>query len=161
MLEEAGIVVTTVADGLAAVAATERGRFDLAIIPAFDRGGPAVEAALRARQPRLELLVLDRANAPTLPGFEPRRFIGRVRERLLCGDRAPADPGEEGRAEAYIAAAKVACLHQRRMAARNIGARRLAAELGREMAATVPQLRMTLWDAAADRHAAPATPILG
>ena len=92
------------------------------------------------------------------PGFEPRRFIGRVRERLLCGHADPADREDESRAEAGIAAARLACLHQRRMAARKSGAHRLAAELRREIDAAEAARQMTLWSTAADRHAAYSTP---
>ncbi|HEX3885742.1 MAG TPA: hypothetical protein VHW66_24035 [Stellaceae bacterium] len=104
-LEEAGIVVTAVTDRASALSAVARCRFDLAVVgPALVGacGGIDLPAEFRARRLGLAVASQDRDG--------PRRFVGRVRERLLGGD--PMDEG--GReAELCIAAAKLACLAQR------------------------------------------------
>lgn len=155
LLEEAGIIVAAVADGQSALAAADAGEFDLAIAWGPDRrdeDAAAWERELRDRQPGLELLVLNHAIAPARSGPERRWFVGSVRERLLRAHAAQAERELETRAEACIASAKVACLHQRRMAAESAGAPALAAALHREIEATVAERHTA---AAAERHAVP------
>jgi DNA-binding NtrC family response regulator len=130
LLGEAGIGVTAVADGAAALAAMSRDRFDLAVIGAGLMG--AEGAVLSARLGRLALEI-----GPQDDG-EPRRFVGRVRDRLL-----DAEEFDGNAAESCIAAAKLACLDQRQSAARAAGATELVESLAREIAETVA-LRQTL-----------------
>ena len=106
-----------VADSTAALAAMSLCRFDLAVADGGD-----VSAKLGAAG--LATVAADHG--------EPRRFVGRVRERLL-GAEGDADPDE---AEWCIAVAKVACLGQRQHAARHAGAMELVASLAREIVET-------------------------
>jgi CheY-like chemotaxis protein len=115
LLGEAGIRVTAVADGAAALVALSSERFELAVVGAsarFDGAGLG-----------LAVVPFDRG--------EPRRSIGRVREGLLGAEFAEADE-----AERWITAAKIACLEQRQHAAYRDGATDLAASLAREIAET-------------------------
>ncbi len=133
MLEEAGIAAIAVPDWAAALAAASRGRYELAIA--------ATSPPDARRRPGLDLLLLSEAGiaepvaaARTPYPRDPRRFLGRVRERLLCG--RPRQPGDEAAAEFAVASAKLACLHHRRRAAHHAGSRRLAEELRHEIAET-------------------------
>jgi CheY-like chemotaxis protein len=119
LLGESGIGVSAVADGDAALAAMARCRFDLAIVGT----GIDLTAGFAAGTLAFEV-------APFDPG-EPRRFVGRVRDRLL-GQELPADTEDD----AGIAAAKLACLDRRQNAARQAGAAELVASLAREIAET-------------------------
>ena len=121
LLSEAGIDVAAVADGASALAAVSRGGFAVAVVDRID-----VSAALGAAG--LAVVAAD-------PG-EPRRFVGRVRDRLLGPEFAAGSDAEAGEAERCIAAAKLACLGQRQHAARAIGAADLVASLAREIAET-------------------------
>jgi|HubBroStandDraft_2_1064218.scaffolds.fasta_scaffold338375_1 CheY-like chemotaxis protein len=117
LLGEAGIGVTAVADGAAALAALARGRFDLAV----------ADPSLRLDAASLGLAIV------AADCRDPRRFVGRVRDRLLGAE----DDAEAGEAERCIAAAKLACLDQRQHAARRAGSTGLVAALAREIAETV------------------------
>jgi len=124
LLGEAGIGVSAVADGDAALVAMSRHRFDLAVVGT----GIDLTAGFAAGTLAFEV-------APFDPG-EPRRFVGRVRDRLL-GEALPADTEDDaGKAELCIAAAKLACLDRRQNAARLAGAAELVASLAREIAET-------------------------
>lgn len=119
LLGEAGIDVTDVADRAAALAALSRGRFDLAVVEGID-----VSAALAAAG--IAIVAADHG--------EPRRFVGRVRDRLLGPECEDVSAVSE--AERLIAAAKLACLDQRQRAARAAGADELVGSLAREIAET-------------------------
>lgn len=125
LLGEAGIGVTAVADGAAARAALSRCRFDLAIV-----ADGIVGADFTGRLGAIEIAPADRG--------EPRRLIGRVRDRLV-GDDAEIGGAE---AEVCIAAAKLACLDRRQNAARREGASDLVASLAREIAETAALQRL-------------------
>jgi len=122
LLGEAGIGVTAVADGAAALTAMSRRRFDLAVLGA----GSATDLSARFGGRALEIGPVDEG--------EPRRFLGRVRDRLLDGGESESGAGE---AELCIAAAKLACLDRRQRAARTAGATELVESLAREIAETV------------------------
>jgi len=130
LLAEAGIAVIAASDHAAALSAVERRRYDLAIVGA---GLGDLAARLAAARPEMQIFPLD--DIPLAAG-EPRRFVGRVRERLLRAERC--DPGE---AELFIATAKIACLDRRRAAARAAGAYGLAADLRNEIAETAAHRR--------------------
>jgi hypothetical protein len=121
LLDEAGIGAIAVADAAAALAAVSLCRFDLAVV-----GGDDVAAKL------------DAAGLATVPADhgEPKRFVGRVRDRLLGPEFDAESDADAGEAERCIAAAKLACLDHRRRAAREAGAAELVASLAREIAET-------------------------
>jgi hypothetical protein len=133
LLGEAGIGVTAVANGAAALAAMSRGRFDLAVVGAGSAG--LIDADGIARSARLGALEIGAPDED-----EPRRFVGRVRDRLL--DAGESD-GNADAAEWCIAAAKLACLDRRQSVAREAGAAELVGSLAREIAETAA-LRQTL-----------------
>lgn len=117
LLGEAGIPVIAVADSASALAAMSLCRFELAVADGLD-------VAARLRAAGLAVMPADHG--------EPRRFVGRVRDRLL----GAAGDGDADVAERYIAVAKVACLGQRQHAARDAGAAELVAALAREIVET-------------------------
>jgi hypothetical protein len=125
-LEEAGMVVIAVPDRASALTAVVRLRFDLAVVgPALvgAAGGIDLPAELGARCLGFEIVPQE--------CDEPRRFVSRVRERLLGA--APVDEGHR-EAELCIVAAKLACLGRR---SRN-------EDLHREIADAVAQHRSLL-----------------
>lgn len=142
-LREAGFAAVSATDGLAA-AALRRGRFAAAVVALAEEDAPAAVAELRLLQPGLPtVLVVDPAASRALDEdcavfvkrpLDPRQLLGCVVELVLRTDDLAAPAPRHGTtAELGIAAARLACLHNRHSAAAATGAARLAQDLKRQI----------------------------
>lgn len=149
VLREAGFDVVAAAPDRGISAAMSGKRFAASVIALPD--GEGIEFLRRARrsQPGLKALVVVEPAALRLVDeecgtlvkrpFDLRELLGCVFELVLRGDEPAAEPTaprHSDAAEFGIAAAKLACLHNRRVAAAAVGASRLAQELTREIGET-------------------------
>lgn len=145
VLRQAGFAVVAAADR-GARTALDRERFAAAVIGLPD--GKAVEfmRQARLRQPDLKVLLVvdvaamefvdqDRLTLVRRP-FDPRELLGCLFELVLRHDADAADPHHGHAAEFGIAAAKLACLYNRRATAAASGARRLTQDLTRQIGET-------------------------
>jgi DNA-binding response OmpR family regulator len=144
MLCEAGFAVVAATAEPDAMAALRHGRFAAAVIALAPDNGVALVRTVRQAQPGLPaLLVLEPAAMRLIDEdcativkrpFDPRRLLGCVFELVLRDDE-PHDSrlGHIHAAELGIAAARLACLCNRRAIAAAAGASRLAQELTRQI----------------------------
>jgi two-component system OmpR family response regulator len=140
VLREAGFEVETAADDAGAAAAMRDKCFAAAVIALPEGDGGALLRRARRRQPGLKALMIvepaamrlvheDCATLVKRP-FDPRELLGCVFALVLREDeQEPAPAHGHAVAEFGIAAAKLVCLHNRRVAAAATGAHRLAQEL--------------------------------
>ncbi len=143
VLREAGFAVVAAADDLGAAAASGGERFAAAVIALPDGEGIEFLREARCRQPDLKALVIVEPAALRLVGedcativkrpFDPRQLLGCVFELVLREDEHASAPHHRHVAELGITAAKLACLHNRRVAAAAAGASRLAQDLTRQI----------------------------
>jgi DNA-binding response OmpR family regulator len=143
VLREAGFeVVATTQDGGVSTA-TSGGSFAAAVIALPDDDGVEFLRRARRRQPGLKALLVvepaalrlaeeDCATLVKRP-FDPRELLGCVFAVVLREDEQQAAPTHCHVAEFGIAAARLACLHNRRDAAAAVGAHHLALELTRQI----------------------------
>lgn len=140
VLAEAGLAVTVVRDETSAVRAAAAERFSLAIVvAALPAAIDATESVKRLRQAHPSLEIMYMGELPLVPrarldGFEARRIVGCVRERLAGKLDAAALDRARRSAEFAIAEARIGCLHQRAQAAEGAGARELAREIDNAIA---------------------------
>ncbi len=143
-LREAGFTAVAAADGDGAMAALRRERFAAAVIAMAGDTGVALMHTARRVQPRVPaLLVLEPAAMRLTDGdgatiikrpLDPRQLLGCVFELVLREDDAVASPAPPSHAaELCIAAARLACLQNRRAIAAAAGASRVAQELTRQI----------------------------
>ncbi len=146
LLREAGFDVAAMAPDGASAALDER-QFAAAVIALPDGDGVAFLRRARRRHAGLKgLIVIDPAamrlvddDCGTLVKrpFDPRQLLGCVFALALREDEQGAAAGHgHVAAEFGIAAAKLVCLHNRRIAAAAAGAGRLAQELTRQISET-------------------------
>jgi DNA-binding response OmpR family regulator len=145
VLRDAGFAVVATAHDRGARAAMMRKRFAAAIIALPEEDGLAFRRHARRRQPGLKALIIiepaatrffDHPDDTLLARpFDVRRLLGSIFELVLRegGDQTP-HPSDA--AELGIAAAKLACLDSRRIAAAAAGARVLARDLARQIGQT-------------------------
>ena len=142
VLREAGFAVVAAArDG--AAEALAGARFAAAVIALPDAEGAEFLRSARRRHPGLRaLLVVEPAalrlveeDCVTLVKrpFDPRELLGCVFAVVLREDERDAAPAHDHIAEFGIAAARLACLHNRRDAAAAVGAHHLAQDLARQI----------------------------
>ncbi len=142
-LREAGFGVVAAARDRGATAALRRKRFAAAIIALPDGG---VEFLRRARrwQPGLQALIIiepaalrlvDAGDVFVARPIDPRQLLSRAFE-LVLREHEERVLHHGHAAEFGIAAAKLACLHNRHAAAASAGASRLARDLTRQIGET-------------------------
>ena len=147
VLREAGFDVVAKANGEGALSALGDRRFAAAVVALPD--GEGIDFLRRAqwRQAGLKaLLVVDPAalrlveedyGALVRRPFDPRQLLGCVFAMVLREDeRGPIGTQGHAAAEFGIAAAKLVCLQNRRVAAAAAGAHRLAQELAHQIGET-------------------------
>jgi DNA-binding NtrC family response regulator len=160
-LREAGFAALSAEPGRAAMA-LRRGRFAAAVVALPEADAAAAIAAARDVQAGLPAVqVVDPAASRAIEEgcavlvnrpLDLRRLLGAVVELVLREDgRAAPVPRHGYAAELGIAAAGLACLRNRRVAAAAAGAARLAQDLSRQ----IGEMRTTCRGlaAVADRHA--------
>ena len=141
VLREAGFAVAA-PHHRGARAALTRERFVAAVIALPEDDGVEFQRHLRRRHPGVQALILiapeatrfvdvDDDTLVTRP-FDPRLLLGRVFELVLREDD-DGKPHHGHAAELGIAAAKLACLDNRRSAAAAAGAEALAHDLTRQI----------------------------
>ena len=146
VLSEAGFAVVAAAEEHSASAVLGGERFAAAVIALPSGGGIEFLHRARNRQPGLKGLVVvepaamrfvdeDFSTLVKRP-IDPRRLLGCVFELVLREDDDAAAPHHNRVAEYGIAAAKLACLHNRHVAAAAAGASRLAQDLSRQIGET-------------------------
>jgi len=157
ILAEAGIAITMVHDEDSALRATANEHFDLAIVvttlPDAVTGTELLKS-LRRERPALEILYIGEMGSgrrrDDAGGFDARRLVGCVRERLAGTLDAAAAARARNTAEFAIAEARIGCLYHRAENARGGVAR----DLAREIDAAIAQ-RETLRRVAPVRRRAP------
>lgn len=146
LLREAGFDVTAVPDGGAFAAIDER-VFAAAVVALPHGEGSEFLRRARRRQASLKGLIItdpatmqlfDDAGAALIKRpFDPRQLLGCVFALVLREEEQTGAIGHgHAAAEFGIAAAKLVCLHNRRIAAAAAGASRLAHELSRQISET-------------------------
>lgn len=150
VLREAGFAVVAATKADDAWAAMSRERFAAAVIALPNGDAIPFLRQVRCRQPDLPALFVVEPAAPepveedcaalVNRPLDPRRLLGCAVELVLRegerdNERATA-PHRSDAAELGIAAAKLACLDNRRVAAAAAGAGRLARELTRQIGET-------------------------
>ena len=145
LLRQAGFAVAAVAADRGATGAMRRERFAAAVIAQPGADGVKWIRRLRSRQLGLRaLLVAEPAALPLIDAdcgtfvsrpFDPRQLLGCLFELVMRDDQPASAPPPNRAAELIIAAARVACLYNRRAVASAAGASRLAQELTREIGA--------------------------
>ena len=147
-----GLIMSTLRGaGFAAVPATDRAaaaalrcqRFAAAVVALAEAEAPGLVAELRLLQPGLPMvMIVDPAASRALDEcavlvkrpLDPRQLLGCVVELVLRTDDLAAPAPRHGTtAELGIAAARLACLHNRHSAAAATGAARLAQDLKRQI----------------------------
>ncbi len=146
VLRGAGFAVVAAAAQRGAWAAMGRERFAAAVIALPDGEGSGFLRQARCRQPDLPaLVVVEPAALPLVDEdcatlvkrpIDPRRLLGCAFELVLRGAEPATAPDHGHAAEFGIAAAKLACLDNRRAAAAAAGASRLAHDLTRQIGET-------------------------
>lgn len=150
LLREAGfgVIAEETADG--ALAALEEQHFAAVVVAMRQGEGLPLLQRARRRQPGLKALVViepafmrlvtdDCATLVKRP-FDPRQLLGCVFALVLREDEQGCSRGHT-EAEFGIAAAKLVCLQNRRVAAAAAGASRLAQELTRQIGETAARQR--------------------
>lgn len=143
LLCEAGFAVTAVADEPGAMDALAQTRFAAAVVALRDGDGVSLLRRARRRQPGLKALLvvepealrmidLDSTALVKRP-FDTRQLLGCVFALVLHEDEQEPTPADHHAAEFGIAAAKLVCLQNRRIAAAAAGAHRLAHELAQQI----------------------------
>jgi DNA-binding NtrC family response regulator len=143
-LREAGFAAVAAAEPEAAIAASRRDLFAAAVIAVAEDDDVALVRELRCWQPGLPaLLVLDAAAMDLVDDdcativkrpFDARQLLGCVFELVLRDDETQgAALRHSHAAELGIAAARLACLRNRRTIAAAAGASRLAQDLTRQI----------------------------
>jgi DNA-binding response OmpR family regulator len=151
LLREAGFDVAAMGPDGGALAALDERQFAAAVVALPDGEGAAFLRRARRRQRGLKgLIITARAAMPLLDDdcaadcatlinrpFDPRQLLGCVFALVLREEEQTAATGHgQVAAEFGIAAAKLVCLQNRRIAAAAAGASRLAHELSRQISET-------------------------
>jgi DNA-binding response OmpR family regulator len=147
LLREAGFEVAAMASEDAAAAVMDERQFAAAVVALPNGAGAACLDRARRRQAGLKGLIVTDATAMRLVDdegaalikrpFDPRQLLGCVFALVLREEEQAAAIGHgHAAAEFGIAAAKLVCLHNRRIAAAAAGASRLAQELTRQIGET-------------------------
>jgi DNA-binding response OmpR family regulator len=147
LLREAGFDVAAMASEEQALAALDERYFAAAVVALPNGEGAAFLRRARRRQSGLKgLIIIDRAAMRLLDDdcatlikrpFDPRQLLGCVFALVLREDEQTAATSHGNvAAEFGIAAAKLVCLQNRRIAAAASGASRLAQELSRQISET-------------------------
>ena len=142
VLREAGFEVVATTQDCGASTAISGENFAAAVIALPGDEGLEFLRDARRRQPGVKALIVVEPAALRLVDedcgtlvkrpFDPRELLGCVFALVLREDEHGAALGH-GHAELGIAAAKLACLHNRRDAAAAVGAERLAHDLTRQI----------------------------
>lgn len=146
LLHEAGFAVAAVGSDTDALATIDEREF-AAVVIALRNGGEVLLRRCRRRQARLKaLVVIDPAAMPPAEDngvtlikrpFDARQLLGCVFALVLREEEHVGVTGHgHAAAELGIAAAKLVCLQNRRIAAAAAGASRLAQELTRQISET-------------------------
>jgi DNA-binding response OmpR family regulator len=146
VLREAGFTVIEAAEACSVFATMSRQRFAAAVVALPDGEVSEFLRRARCRQPGLEALVVVEPGAQRLVDedcgtllrrpFNARQLLGHAFD-LVLREGQPEGEHERGpAAELEIAAAELACLDNRRVAAAASGASRLAQELTRQIGET-------------------------
>jgi DNA-binding response OmpR family regulator len=143
VLREAGFEVVATAHDHGALAVLSRESFAAAVIALPDDEGIEFLRQARCREPELKaLLVVEPAALRLVDGdcgtlvkrpFDPRELLGCVFALVLREGERESAVGHGHVAEFGIAAARLACLHNRRVAAAAAGASQLAQDLARQI----------------------------
>lgn len=147
LLHEAGFDVAAMAPDGGAFAAIDERPFAAAVVALRNNDGAAFLRRARRRQAGLKGLIVSDPAAMRLVDddcaalikrpFDPRQLLGCVFALVLREDEQSAGFGHgHAAAEFGIAAAKLVCLQNRRIAAAAVGASRLAQELTRQISET-------------------------
>jgi DNA-binding response OmpR family regulator len=152
LLHEAGFDVAALAPDGGALAALDERPFATAVVALPSGEGVAFMRRARRRQPGLKGLIVTDPAAMRLVDddcatlikrpFDPQQLLGCVFALVLREDELGGAAGHgHAAAEFGIAAAKLVCLHNRRIAAAAAGASRLAQELTRQISETAASHR--------------------